>query len=687
MKTLSPHDARKVRLQRDTVFRQAFTAAIIGLAIQLGLCFAAGLTALWANTSAFYAAAWNMLGGIPIWIVLALIYQQHESERKQRFAAEKLAETGRDTAAIFGSLSDDLDAATARLERLYRYGLPAVSGLVAIYQLTAGFWLLTAYLAARSAVDDATEAASSLAAGCDPVSLMFVTAAIAFTAFVSARWVSGYARQKAWQLLRGGASYLMSCFVVAALLFGGAASVAFAENSTIFGWLAVVIPSVMILVGIEILLTQLLASYRPRVAGEIPRPAFDSRVLGLLTSPDSLGRVVAETISYQFGVEVSRSWLYQLLGNALSPLTILAAAALFTLSCITIVAPDEQGILLRFGAVKQPALTSGVHFKAPWPIEVVELHPVGRVQEILVTSDLSGVARNSTAILWTTGDDREALLGQEDFLAAPGSDNDGGVSLVAADVIVQYTVSDITKFLLSADQPERLLKLIADRETALYFAANDIDGLLRAGRSEAGHVLQTAIQKDYDAMKLGVTVVGVGVTSLHPPIGKVSRAFHNQINAEQLRETKIQLAKKSSVKKLVQVTGSVALSKEINTAIRQLDSLRDLAGDAATKELEASIDQLLASAGGEAAKRINDARAYRWTRVVGERSSSEQFLGELVAYETAPLYYRTKRYLEVLANGLSSRRKFVIAGDPGETPVFQMDFSDSTSAIDTLLLE
>ena len=40
-----------------------------------------------------------------------------------------------------------------------------------------------------------------------------------------------------------------------------------------------------------------------------------------------------------------------------------------------------------------------------------------------------------------------------------------------------------------------------------------------------------------------------------------------------------------------------------------------------------------------------------------------------------------------LAQGLMGRRKFVIAGDPGDTPVFQMDFSDPTSAIDTLLTD
>jgi hypothetical protein len=505
--------SRTAAINDAMVFRRAVTAAVAGLVIQIALLVATGLTALWGDSQALYAAAWHMLGGLPIWIVLALIYQQHESERLQRLAAEKLADGGRDSSAIFGNLSDDLDAARGRLERLYRYGLPIVSGIVAVYLLAAGGTLLSFRLRGLTAAG----AASGLAAGCEPVGLMFVTAAIAFTAFVSARWISGYARQRAWQLLRGGASYLMSCFVIALVLFVGAAAVAVADDAQVFGWLAVVIPSVMILVGIEILLTSLLESYRPRVPGEIPRPAFDSRMLGLLTAPESLGRVVAETISYQFGVEVSRSWLYQLLGSAVTPLSILGIGVLVGLSCLSIVGPDERGITLRFGTMVGEPLPPGLHFKLPWPIETTELHPVGQVQEILISSDLTGRSRNAQAILWTSDGDKDSMLGQEDFLSAPGPAADGaastGVSLVSADVIVQFSVGDLRRFVLGAVDHRQILRLVAQRETSQYFAAHDIDQLLGEGRTQAGAELERAIQDRLDAMGLGVQVVGVAVAA------------------------------------------------------------------------------------------------------------------------------------------------------------------------------
>jgi regulator of protease activity HflC (stomatin/prohibitin superfamily) len=663
------------------VYQRATTAALAGLAIQVTLVLATGLAALWADSQAVYAAGWHMLGGLPIWIVLALLYHQHETERAQRLAADKLADDPAASAAIFGNLGDDLEAARRRLDSLYRYGLPAVSLLVATYLLVAGGVLVSIRLRA-------VEAATPLAARCNPVGLLFALAGIAFVAFVGGRWLAGYARQRDWQLLRGGASYLMSCFVVTAVVLAGVAAIAVADVAWPFEAMALVIPAVMVAIGLEILFTTLLESYRPRIPGEVPRPAFDSRVLGLLTAPESLGGVLADLISYQFGVEVSGSWLYRLLGSAITPLTLFGAACLLALSCVTIVGPDERGVRLRFGGMLGEPLAPGIHLKWPWPMETVEMHPVGQVQQLVVSSDLTGRSQQAPANLWTNDSDRDSQLGQEDFLAAPANDG-AGVSLVSADVTVQYAVADLRTFLMGSSDPRQALSAIALRAASQFFATHGIDALLATGRTAGGPALRAAIQAEADRTGLGLDVVGVAITSLHPPIGSVSRAFHAQIGAMQERETKIQRARREAVEQLARVAGSVDVSQSIDAEIRGLDALRTSgsAAPAAVAAAEARIDGLLATARGEAAEMLHAARAYRWRRAVGERADGERFAGELLAFQASPDYYRTRRFLEVLAEGLSSRRKFVIAGDAGDTPVFRMDFSDPASAIDTLLTE
>ena len=662
------------------VYQRATTAALAGLTIQIALVLLMGLTALWSGSPAIYSAGWHMLGGLPIWIVLALLYHQHETERAQRLAADKLSTDPTASAAIFGNLGDDLDAARRRLDSLYRYGLSAVSLLVAAYMIVAGGVLLSMRMRPGPDVP--------LAEYANPVGLLFALAGIAFVAFVGGRWLAGYARQRDWRLLRGGASYLMSCFVVTVLVLAGVAVVALAGIAWPLETLALVIPGVTTAIGLETLLIALLESYRPRVPGEIPRPAFDSRVLGLLTAPESLGSVLADLISYQFGVEVSSSWLYRLLGSAITPMTLFGTAFLMALSCLTIVGPDERGVRLRGGEMTGDPLPPGIHLKWPWPMETVEMHPVGQVQELVVTSDLTGRSQQSPAFLWTNDSDRDAQLGQEDFLAAAAADG-AGVSLLSADVSVQYTVADLRTFLMGSADPRQMLLAIAQRETSRFFAIHDIDTLLATGRTAGGPALQAVIQAEADRFGLGIKIVGVAVTSLHPPIGNVSRAFHAQIGAMQERETLIQRARKDAVEKLARVAGSVEFSQQIDAEIRGLDALRTAgkADSAAVTAAEGRINELLSDARGEAAEMLHAARAYRWKRVIGERADGERFAGELLAFQASPEYYRTRRFLEVLAEGLASRRKYVITGDAGDTPVFRMDFSDPVSAIDTLLTE
>jgi regulator of protease activity HflC (stomatin/prohibitin superfamily) len=676
----------------QSLYRRGTIAALVGLGIQVGLTVAFGVVGVWTESPAIQAATWHMLIGVPIWVILALVYSQHEVERRETLAADRLAAQDAASSVLFGDLSDELQRARQRLANLLGYGLPAVSFLVATALVTGGLLLLWRFFALAAARGPGV--VTTIGPAANPVGLMFVSGALSFVAFIAARWISGYTRVREWQLLRGGASYLMSCFVLAALVLVGSIVAAVLDDTWFFRVVAVAVPAVMILVGLEILLTGLLEAYRPKRPGELPRPAFDSRVLGLLTAPESLGQVVGDLINYQFGVEVSRSWLYRLLGSSLAPLTLLGAAVLLGLSCLMVVGPDEQGVVMRFGELRGPARGPGLHVKLPWPVETAATLPVGRVQQITVSSDAAGRAADEPALLWTTQDDRLATIGMEYYPTVLDAAAEGaaasGMGLVAADVVVQYRVRDLLSFLEGSLSPREALVVLTQQEASRYFGSHALDELLTRGRTAGGPELERAIQGRADALGLGLDIVGVAITTLRPPGGKVARAFHRQIGAQQDRETLIQDGRKQAVTTLARVAGSVELSSRINAAIVELDALRTGSGTAtdaaplvAARELE--IERLLGEARGEAAELIHAARGYRWSKAIGERSARERFAGELLAFEKSPDYYRVRRFLEVLADGLAERRKFVIAGEHGDLPVLQMDFSDSASAIDTLL--
>lgn len=659
-------------------FRRGRSAAIAGLVVQLLLAASTAAAAAWSGQPALSAATWHMLGGVPIWTVLVVFYGQRALERRESLAADTLATGDTASAMIFGELSDELQRARQRLTTIVSWGLPAVSLLVGGFLVAAGSLLMWRFTARWAAAQPGVA---------QPVGLLFATGAITFFAFVAGRWVSGFARLPAWRLLRGGASYLMSCFVVAALTTVAAAAAAIAADTMFFRVLAGAVPAVMLVVGGEILITSLLEIYRPRKPGEIPRPAFDSRLLGLLTAPESLADVVGELIRYQFGVEVSRSWLFRLLGRAIAPLLLLGAAVLLALSCLVVVGPDEEGVVLRFGAVSGPIRAAGIHAKLPWPIETAATYPSQRVLQVSVSSDLAGRSREGDAVLWTTGDDRSAHIGREYYPAAlaPAAAG-GGLAVVDAEVTVQYRIRDLLAVLATTPDSEAAVAVVAQQEAGRYFASHDLEFLLSRSRATAGPALAAAIQARVDALGLGLEIVDAAVTAIQPPGGAVARAFHRQIAARQDRETIVERARRDAVATLSKVAGSESLARRLDAAILSLDRAGGTEAErpaAATAE----IATLLASAQGEAAKLIHAARGDRWSTAVGQQAAQERFAGEVLAYERAPRYYQAVRFFEVLSDGLSDRRKFVMAGDEGALPILRMDFADPASALETLLGE
>ena len=60
-----------------------------------------------------------------------------------------------------------------------------------------------------------------------------------------------------------------------------------------------------------------------------------------------MGHSIAETLNYQFGFEVSKTWFYQLLSRAFVPLVVLGILVMFLISTIVIVPEGNQAVLFR----------------------------------------------------------------------------------------------------------------------------------------------------------------------------------------------------------------------------------------------------------------------------------------------------------------------------------------------------
>tara|TARA_Y100001954_G_scaffold236418_1_gene296979 strand:- start:582 stop:2099 length:1518 start_codon:yes stop_codon:yes gene_type:complete len=481
------------------------------------------------------------------------------------------------------------------------------------------------------------------------------------------------------------------------------------ESLAIMGTLSVVFPAIMFLVGLEILITFMLGAYRPRKKGEVGRPAFDSRVLGMLTSPKSLGSIISETVNYQFGFEITSSWFYKDLSKLLMPLVLLGVAVVWLCTSIVIVQPHQSALVLKMGAISGEPIGPGFHLKLPWPLGQAQKFDVARVHQIYV-----GSVRNKTEggipILWTNQhavDQEEYMVtaptavdfGQTDQAATLGGSS-SGVGLLPSEVVVQYRIlgDKLVEYAQSADDPELLLENMADRHVNQYFATHDVDYLLAHGREAGAEALKKAIAED--ALALGLEVTFVGITSVHPPSkSEVADKFHEVINALQQKESSIQVARGEAIRILSEVAGSYEHGKAINAAVIKLESVQQQRSNMSDddpkiaevdKMLEVSKDQvnkLLNEASGELSMINDEALAYRWQRSISELARASRIASEFEAYRLAPRYYRSRQSLNTLVDGIKDRRKIIVSqqDDAGNRPIFRFDFKDPESALDTII--
>ncbi len=684
-------------------YRRAANAALAGLGVQLVLTVLSAVLSIWTQSSAYTAATWHLLGGAILWVALWLIYNQHRLERTEALEAEELAASvGAADTSMFDEAGHDLAVSRKRLEGFYRWGLNVVSITVALYLLIAGGTLLYGAVSSIETAPDEPANFTALYAqalgnpAANMLAVMLATGFAALIGFLAARYVAGMTSEKPWALLRGGSAYLIGNVVVLTALIA-ACIFELADNEVIFGALAVAIPALMVVLGVEVVLSLVFGAYRPKQPGEPVRPAFDSRLLGWLTRPDSLGQIVAETLNYQFGFEVSKSWFYQLLGKAIVPLLLLGLAVLFALSCLVIVPPQQQALVTTFGgvnpdsALRQP----GLSFKAPWPIATVRKYDVSRVRSLRVGS-VNDENRTDAAMLWTN---THAEGGEDYLLTAParGADAareaDGGsvsAGLVGGELILQWRIGDLLAYAgaagdpgTAAAKPADYLRAVSEAAFADYLAGRDIDTLLTADRLGAAEALKQQIQTAVADM--GIDVTYVGLFGLHPPQeGEVAAAFLSVVNALVTQRTTVQDAERERVGTLSGVAGSVEQAQAIYDAILALED--KASGSDAYAQASAEVQRLIDDAGGEAARLIAEARADRWVAVLGERAAAEAFQYQIKSFRNAPDFFRARAYYQMLAEALPGTRLIVASAGAADTPpVFRLDLTDESSGLDSFL--
>jgi membrane protease subunit HflK len=176
----------------------------------------------------------------------------------------------------------------------------------------------------------------------------------------------------------------------------------------------------------------------------------------------------------------------------------LALAALWLLSGIYLVGPDQQALETMFGRVVAPRVLPGLHYALPWPIEKVTKLKVRQLQRLVIGGDLPDSLLGRT----------QPLLSQ--FLT-------GDQNIINMRVVVQYSVRVPSDYLFQAQNPSQLVGAAVESELARRAAHRGVDAILTTEKVAIQDETRAAAQKLLNDYRAGVLVSTVNIESVTAP--------------------------------------------------------------------------------------------------------------------------------------------------------------------------
>ncbi len=195
-------------------------------------------------------------------------------------------------------------------------------------------------------------------------------------------------------------------------------------------------------------------------------------------------------------------------------LVMVLAAVILVWQGAFIVAPDEEGVVKRFGDVVRSA-GPGPHLKIPF-IETVERPKVEKLHRIEVgfRTDRQG---------------RQQMLPKEALMLT------GDENILAVEFIIQYKIKNAKDYLFRVDEIEETIGKAAEASMREVIGKSKIDEALTAGKAQIQQDTQTLLQRILDQYQAGVQVAAVQLQDVDPPEAVVA-AFKDVASAKEDRE-------------------------------------------------------------------------------------------------------------------------------------------------------
>ncbi len=276
--------------------------------------------------------------------------------------------------------------------------------------------------------------------------------------------------------------------------------------------------------------------------------------------------------------------------------------AVYMLTGIFVVGPDEEAVLFLFGKYQKTA-GPGINWYFPQPIASrikVKTTKVYRIEVGFRTISAGPPAKYKDV--------------REESLTLTGDEN-----ILDIDFSIQYKITDLKKFLFNIIDPYKTIKDASEASMRQTVGKFNIDETLTEGKSNIQMQTRDKLQEILNKYQSGITVLNVQLQDVQPP-QEVIQAFKDVASA---REDKI---------------------RYIN-------------------EANGYMNDIIPKARGEALKVLNEAEGYKGKRTKEAQGDVVRFLKLYENYKLGKEVTKTRLYLENLERNLKDVDKVIIDSD------------------------
>ena len=225
----------------------------------------------------------------------------------------------------------------------------------------------------------------------------------------------------------------------------------------------------------------------------IPMPGLGGEDLGVLAY-----------LEKNTGITMRSLWSIRLIKSVLPYSLIAVVLLLWGFSGVVKVEAHQEGAHYRLGRLQEQTLQPGLHMTLPWPFDTVEIYDT----EVVSNMTIGYVSDRSTDNIWTDSH------GKEEYTLLLGD----GKELVSINLRVEYRVDDLKAYLRSSAAPELLLQAAAYEAVTARTINTDLETLLATDRTAFAESFQGELVDRIAVHNTGITVVGVVLESIHPPM-------------------------------------------------------------------------------------------------------------------------------------------------------------------------